>query len=369
MSTRHRHVTINVSTDTRTLMKFFYVLHKIFGAGRDVRRVPQYAAPREVGCFSVIGEHRDFVNGRDELKYLCMPREPNALSWNLNKGLEDAVWANFDEPERLDRLLRWITENRRERLLRAYSKPTSSGQRLYHRPFEVSLAPEGLLRMEPSATFFRVSTLRKRGREAWPNCGELWLRRTSGYDAADFAATHLAVAPAALAETDVLEFRIKEGGKGVMCLKGLGVNFVCKRGLLSTLACTPYRTRDDWLFSATRYKNTLYLCKFESESHRAWEEQNPQLAKQMHFWGHKFEQYMTSDRPGALPDTSAPLRSGDQFYVVLKGRLGSHSLLFTAEVDAIDNDVSQEPGSTAAYVEFKTARIMTHPNQERNFFG
>ncbi|KAG0419103.1 hypothetical protein HPB47_004364 [Ixodes persulcatus] len=48
------------------------------------------------------------------------------------------------------------------RLLKAYSKPTSSGQRLYHRPFEVSLAPEGLLRMEPSATFFRVSTLRKR---------------------------------------------------------------------------------------------------------------------------------------------------------------------------------------------------------------
>ncbi|KAG0413576.1 hypothetical protein HPB47_009268 [Ixodes persulcatus] len=39
------------------------------------------------------------------------------------------------------------------RLLKAYSKPTSSSQRLYHRPFEVSLAPEGLLRMEPSATF------------------------------------------------------------------------------------------------------------------------------------------------------------------------------------------------------------------------
>ncbi|KAG0416204.1 hypothetical protein HPB47_006615 [Ixodes persulcatus] len=41
-----------------------------------------------------------------------------------------------------------------------------------------------------------------RGREAWPNCGEPWLRRTSGYDAADLAATHLAVAPAALAESE-----------------------------------------------------------------------------------------------------------------------------------------------------------------------
>ncbi|KAG0436177.1 hypothetical protein HPB47_018097 [Ixodes persulcatus] len=46
---------------------------------------------------------------------------------------------------------RWVRG--KHRLLKAYSKPTSSGQRLYHRPLEVSLAPEGLLRMEPSATF------------------------------------------------------------------------------------------------------------------------------------------------------------------------------------------------------------------------
>ncbi|KAG0410262.1 hypothetical protein HPB47_012623, partial [Ixodes persulcatus] len=59
------------------------------------------------------------------------------------------------------------------RLLKAYSKPTTSGQRLYHRPFEVSLAPEGLLRMEPSATFFRVSTLRKRVRKRVTICSGL----------------------------------------------------------------------------------------------------------------------------------------------------------------------------------------------------
>ncbi|KAG0429262.1 hypothetical protein HPB47_023821 [Ixodes persulcatus] len=63
-------------------------------------------------------------------------------------------------------LIEWLKseevyESRDKRLLKAYSKSTSSGQRLYHRPFEVSLAPEGLLKMEPSATFFRVSTLRK----------------------------------------------------------------------------------------------------------------------------------------------------------------------------------------------------------------
>ena len=119
--------------------------------------------------------------------------------------------------------------------------------------------------MEPSATFFRVSTLRKRvpkrvptcsgltptcrrlpktclnasvtstgrvcvcvwvralrkGREAWPNCGEPWLRRTSGYDAADFAATHLAVAPAALAESEGENGPLyKAGREGSICSLG-----------------------------------------------------------------------------------------------------------------------------------------------------
>ncbi|KAG0444304.1 hypothetical protein HPB47_013946 [Ixodes persulcatus] len=79
-----------------------------------------------------------------------------------------ALLTSDPEPEAADgeqALPELEAENRDEkdqRLLKAYSKPTSTGQRLYHRPFEVSLAPEGLLRMEPSATFFRVSTLRKR---------------------------------------------------------------------------------------------------------------------------------------------------------------------------------------------------------------
>ncbi|CAN7982322.1 unnamed protein product, partial [Ixodes hexagonus] len=146
---------------------------------------------------------------------------------------------------------------------------------------------------------------------------------------------------------------------------GLGVDFICKRGLLAKVARTPYSAGDeDWLFSATRFGDTLYLCKFQSESQKEWEAQDPEFWQRMDFWGHKFEQYMAS---GTLPDTSAPLRSGDQYYVVLKGMVGRHSLLFSAEVDAIDNDVPHEPGSMEAYVEFKTAREITHKGQERNF--
>lgn len=243
-------------------------------AGRHVPRSPRFTAPREVGCFSVVGEHREYLNGRAELKYLCMPRQPNALSWDLNSGLHKAVWSDFSTPEKLDKLLTWITENKQR--LTSNQRPKRDGP---------------------------------------------------------------------------------------------GVDFVCKRGLLSTLARTPFKPNDDWQFSATRFKDTLYICKFESESQKAWEAKNREISQQMNFWGHKFEQYMTSDQPGTFPDTEAPLRSGDQFYVVMKGALETHSLLFTGEVDAIDNDVTHKPGSMDAYVEFKTARVITHRGQERNFFG
>ncbi|KAG0443243.1 hypothetical protein HPB47_015136 [Ixodes persulcatus] len=81
-----------------------------------------------------------------------------------NKGLRSikVVDNRFGRQEKFLKALCGMNNIESLSLMCAYSKPTSSGQRLYHRPFEVSLAPEGLLRMEPSATFFRVSTLRKR---------------------------------------------------------------------------------------------------------------------------------------------------------------------------------------------------------------
>ncbi|CAN7941015.1 unnamed protein product [Ixodes hexagonus] len=242
-------------------------------AGKYARKFYKFTAPRELGCFSVVGKHRDFLNGRAELKYLCMPRNPSALSWDLNDGFSKAVRSDFEQPEKLSKLLRWITENR---------------QKL---------------------------TLGKRTKR-----------------------------------------------------NGLGVDFVCKRRLLAKVARTPYSTGDeDWLFSATRFGDTLYLCKFPTESHKEQVAQDPEFWQRMDFWGHKFDQYMTSAQPGALPDLSGPLRSDDQSYVVLKGMVGRHSLLLSAEVYAIDNDVPHEPGSMEAYVEFKIAREITHKGQERSF--
>lgn len=241
-------------------------------AGKNAMCLPSYAPPREIGSFSVVGKNREYLGNRSELKYLCMPKEHNALSWDLNSGLSEAVWADAGKPRNLNRLLRWITEN-----------------------------------------------------------------------------LHL-LAP-------------QQGSKR----ESLGVDFVCKRGLLSRLARTPYKTDEVWRFSATLFRGTIYLCEVRSESRAAWETKNSEVVRRTEFWVHKFKKLMASAQPGMPPDMDAPLICFDQFYVVLKGRLESHSLLFTTEVDAIDNDVPHDPGSTAAYVNLRSTRYTTCKNQVLNF--
>ncbi|XP_029842013.1 decapping and exoribonuclease protein-like isoform X2 [Ixodes scapularis] len=241
-------------------------------AGKNAQSLPRYAAPREIGSFSVVGKNREYLGDRSELKYLCMPKEPDALSWDLNSGMPEAVWADAGKPRNLNRLLRWITEN--------------------------------------------------------------W----------QLLAPH-------------------QGSKR----ESLGVDFVCKRGLLSRLARTPYKTYDKWLFSATLFRGTIYLCEVTSESRAAWETENSEAVRQAEFWGHKFKKLMASAQPGMSPDMDAPLICFDQFYVVLKGRLESHSLLFTTEVDAIDSDVPHDPGSTAAYVKLRSTRYTNCMSQVLKF--
>ena len=78
-------------------------------------------------------------------------------------------------------------------------------------------------------------------------------------------------------------------------LNTLSTDFVCFRGLLTTLMCTPYERREDWEFVAIKYKETIYLCKTETEQQRLFEQSKSERQKQMESWGFKFEQYVLSD--------------------------------------------------------------------------
>ena len=79
----------------------------------------------------------------------------------------------------------------------------------------------------------------------------------------------------------------------------MSADFVCLRGVLKVLMCTPYEKNEDWIICATKWKGTIFLCAKETERKRLSNEQMTDRDKQFSSWGFKFEQYMSS---GNFPD-------------------------------------------------------------------
>ncbi|XP_067673650.1 decapping and exoribonuclease protein-like isoform X2 [Haliotis asinina] len=147
------------------------------------------------------------------------------------------------------------------------------------------------------------------------------------------------------------------------CVTSLNTDFVCWRGLLTKLLCTPYENRDGWIIAITLFRGTYYLCEFETEEKRHERETTTERQDQMCYWGWKFEQYLTSTVEGGSPDTSVPVNNNEGFCSVVRTRLNAHSLVFGGEVDCID----LTHGSKNKYVELKTSRKIDHPKQEEKF--
>lgn len=71
-------------------------------------------------------------------------------------------------------------------------------------------------------------------------------------------------------------------------------DFVCFRGLLTMLMCTPYEKNDDWIICATKWKGIIFLCARETDKKLRYKEQMTDKDRQFTSWGYKFEQYMSS---------------------------------------------------------------------------
>lgn len=72
----------------------------------------------------------------------------------------------------------------------------------------------------------------------------------------------------------------------------LGYEFVCFRGLLRLLMCSPYEFRDDWIILATKYKGTIYLCRMETPQKKHEQLMRTEQVEKILSYGFKFEQYM-----------------------------------------------------------------------------
>ena len=157
--------------------------------------------------------------------------------------------------------------------------------------------------------------------------------------------------------------------QGSVLQEGLNTDFICWRGLMTKLACTPYENRDGWKIAVIRYKNTWYMCEYDTEERIQQKAQMDEKQKQMTYMGWKFEQYVTADSPKGEPDVTKPVNNKEGYCSVVRSRLAEHSLVFGGEVDCTDVTDSQTDHATLSkhYVELKTTYEFKHAGQERNF--
>ncbi|VDK44365.1 unnamed protein product [Anisakis simplex] len=133
-------------------------------------------------------------------------------------------------------------------------------------------------------------------------------------------------------------------------------DFVCYRGLLTRIASTPYDQREGWKLCAVRIGSTIFLCEFQTEKKKQEIAERTDRQKLMCYWGFKFEQFATTDRPNSEPNTSEAVSNLKEFDVVLRAKLGENEdgvrLMFAAETDCFDAEGN--------YLELKTVTSQNH---------
>lgn len=87
-----------------------------------------------------------------------------------------------------------------------------------------------------------------------------------------------------------------EGKRRTDHKKKINVDFVCFRGLLRLLMCTPYENRDPWIILATKFKGTIYLCAHETEQKQTERLNTSDTSQRILSYGFKFEQYMLTGK-------------------------------------------------------------------------
>jgi RAT1-interacting protein len=134
--------------------------------------------------------------------------------------------------------------------------------------------------------------------------------------------------------------------------KLLKPDFICWRGLLTTLLVTPYDNQKEWLFSVIKYRGTLYLCELETEKNKFERVNMDEKSKSFTYWGHKFESYITADLPDEVPNGADDIPDPEcNFGTVIASKLNEHNLFYAAEIDAC---FQSEHKSLSDYCEIKT---------------
>ncbi|XP_053685218.1 decapping nuclease DXO homolog [Sabethes cyaneus] len=152
-------------------------------------------------------------------------------------------------------------------------------------------------------------------------------------------------------------------------------DFVCFRGLLRMLMCTPYDRDTGWIVLASRYKGTIYLCSKETPEKLQQEANETEKQKRFCYYGFKFEQHVLTDDPNSEPNTSAPVVESEEFCCLFSTTLENKRILYGAEMDGIFSQTPINRDQIDAtllnrlqFVEVKVKRRESNQRQADNFF-
>lgn len=161
---------------------------------------------------------------------------------------------------------------------------------------------------------------------------------------------------------DKFKFHTRDSeGKPLQCLS---TDFVCFRGLLTELLCTPYESREGWIICATKYRGTIYLCAYETPEKLEQRENETEVQKKMCSWGYKFEHFMTEGT-----NVNEGINENEEYCCVVRSRLENHSLVYGAEVDGADPEKYKNPHSDlSAFVELKTSKELNTDRDLRSLY-
>lgn len=165
-------------------------------------------------------------------------------------------------------------------------------------------------------------------------------------------------------------------------LSTLSTDFVAFRGLLTTIMCTPYEKREGWQIFAVKHRGTIYLRQMDTEAKLKAEANKSESQHRMCSWGYKFEQFILDDLRKEREESFnehrklEPVNENEEFCCLFRTRLGSHSVVYGAEMDGYrlrtpsegplnldDFDLNQD----GHFIELKTSRVIDSPRLEASF--
>ncbi|KAF3925883.1 hypothetical protein ABW20_dc0104421 [Dactylellina cionopaga] len=150
------------------------------------------------------------------------------------------------------------------------------------------------------------------------------------------------------------------------------VDFVTWRGMVTKFMTVPFM-EDGFEMNAIFYEGTIYLE--ENNLHKqATRGSQDERGARMSYWGYKFEALCTLSRPwGEASREEIENRAKEivnnkaQYCSIVKTGFGNCGLIIGGEVDAIWDCKPMNPENQINYVELKTSRFITTPNQQLNF--